>query len=74
MNWDDIQGKWQQFKGEVKSKWGKLTDDDLTRIGGKKDEFVGVIQRRYGYLKDDAEKAVDEWLAKLSPPTDRNPA
>jgi CsbD-like len=29
MNWDQIEGNWQQFKGKVKEKWGKLTDDDL---------------------------------------------
>ena len=29
MNWDQIAGNWKQFKGHVKEKWGKLTDDDL---------------------------------------------
>lgn len=29
MNWDRIEGNWKQFKGNVKEKWGKLTDDQL---------------------------------------------
>jgi uncharacterized protein YjbJ (UPF0337 family) len=29
MNWDTIRGNWNQAKGELKVKWGKLTDDDL---------------------------------------------
>ena len=29
MNWDVIEGKWKQFKGEAQVQWGKLTDDDL---------------------------------------------
>jgi uncharacterized protein YjbJ (UPF0337 family) len=29
MNWDQVAGNWEQFKGQVKEKWGKLTDDDL---------------------------------------------
>jgi uncharacterized protein YjbJ (UPF0337 family) len=77
MNWDDIQGRWNQLKGEVKAKWGKLTDDDISRVGGKKDEFVGVIQRRYGYMKDEAERSIDEWIGKLAPPPstpDKKPA
>ncbi len=62
MNWDVIQGKWKQLTGDVKAKWGKLTDDDLTVIGGKKDKLVGTIQERYGYAKDRAEKEVDDFI------------
>ena len=29
MNWDIIEGDWKQFKGLVKQKWGRLTDDHL---------------------------------------------
>ena len=32
MNWDQIQGNWKEFKGNVRSQWGKLTDDDLEKI------------------------------------------
>ena len=32
MNSDVFKGKWMQIKGEVKSQWGKLTDDDLDRV------------------------------------------
>jgi uncharacterized protein YjbJ (UPF0337 family) len=68
MNWDQIKGQWLQLKGQVKSKWGKLTDDDVTTISGKKDRLIGRIQERYGILKDEAEKQVDEWLGQLPPP------
>ena len=37
MNWDEVSGKWNQFKGAVKERWGKLTDDDLTVIAGKRE-------------------------------------
>jgi uncharacterized protein YjbJ (UPF0337 family) len=61
MNWDQIEGKWKQFSGKTKEKWGKLTDDDLTVIGGKRDQLVGKIQERYGIAKQEAEKQVDEF-------------
>jgi uncharacterized protein YjbJ (UPF0337 family) len=32
MNWEQVEGKWDQFKGSVKEKWGELTDDDLTMV------------------------------------------
>jgi uncharacterized protein YjbJ (UPF0337 family) len=60
MNSDQIEGNWKQFSGKVKEKWGKLTDDDLTRIAGKKDQLVGMIQERYGIKKEEAQKELDE--------------
>ena len=61
MNKDEVGGNWKQFKGTVKEKWGKLTDDDMTIIEGKRDQLVGKIQERYGYAKDQAEKEVNDW-------------
>ena len=58
MNWDIIQGKWKQVKGQVKERWGKLTDDDLDRIEGKRDQLVGRLQQTYGVAKDEAERQV----------------
>ncbi len=60
MNWDTVKGNWKQMTGEVKSRWGKLTDDDLTQIQGERDKLVGKIQERYGIAKDEAERQVDE--------------
>jgi uncharacterized protein YjbJ (UPF0337 family) len=60
MNSDQIEGNWKQFSGKIKEKWGKLTDDDLTRIAGKKDQLVGIIQERYGIKKEEAQKELDE--------------
>ena len=68
MNWDTVKGSWKQFTGKIKTKWGKLTDDDLTVIGGKKDEFVGKLQQHYGYKKDQAEREVDDFLRSLDRP------
>ncbi len=61
MNWDQIQGSWKQFRGQVKQQWGKLTDDDLDYISGKREELVGRLQKRYGIAKDEAERQVDEF-------------
>ena len=65
MNWDEIGANWDTFKGRVRSKWGKLTDDDLEVIKGKKDMFLGKIRERYGKDKDNAEKELDEWIRNL---------
>jgi len=55
MNEDIFSGKWHQLKGKVKEKWGKLTDDDLTRINGKREQLLGSLEERYGWQKQRAE-------------------
>jgi uncharacterized protein YjbJ (UPF0337 family) len=61
MNWDQIEGKWKEIKGQAKQKWGKLTNDDLDVIDGKREELVGKVQNRYGMAKEEAEKQVKEF-------------
>jgi len=63
MNWDTIEGKWTQFKGKVRAKWGKLTDDDVDRIAGKSEKLVGLLQERYGWTK---ERAHEEFVNRLA--------
>ena len=48
MNWDQVQGSWKQFKGQVKQKWGDLTDDEIDRVEGRQEELAGLIQKKYG--------------------------
>jgi uncharacterized protein YjbJ (UPF0337 family) len=62
MNEDQIKGSWKQFKGKVKEKWGKLTDDDLEVIEGRTDQMVGKLQERYGIAKQEAEKQYKEFI------------
>ncbi len=65
MNWNNVEGNWKEFKGRVKQQWGKLTDDDLTRIEGKRDELEGLLQQRYGYAQDVTRREIDTWLGRM---------
>lgn len=66
MNKDIFKGSWNELKGKVKEKWGRLTDNDLTTIDGKRDQLVGRLQKTYGYAKDRAEKEISEWEKSFS--------
>jgi len=61
MNADQIKGNWEQIKGEVKLRWGKLTDDDLAQIKGQRDKLVGKLQEAYGMTREEAERQVNNW-------------
>ena len=59
MNQDVFAGQWKQMRGELKSWWGKLVDDDFDRIGGQKDKLIGVVQEKYGYAREKAQQEVE---------------
>ena len=62
MNTDILKGKWTQLKGDIRSKWGKLTDDDLTQIQGNTQKMIGKLQERYGHTRDQAERELNDFL------------
>jgi uncharacterized protein YjbJ (UPF0337 family) len=66
MNEDILKGKWNQLKGEVKMRWGDLTDDEVDMIEGRRDKLVGKLQERYGYTKDRAEREVESFIDESS--------
>jgi len=58
MNTDQVKGKLKQMSGEIKRKWGQLTDDDITQAQGSMDKLVGKIQERSGDQRD----AIEKWF------------
>ena len=64
MNEDILKGKWNEIKGGLKEKWGKLTDNDLTVVEGNKDKLLGILQQKYGYDKDKAEKEYNDFIGR----------
>jgi len=62
MNEDRFKGKWHQLKGEIKRKWGKMTDDDLKEAEGSMEKVVGKIQERTGEKRE----AIEKWLDSQS--------
>ena len=66
MNEDVMKGKWRQLKGELKSQWGKLTDDDVDRAEGDAEKLIGRVQERYGYQREQAKQEVDDFFRRHS--------
>ena len=64
MNKDILEGKWKQMRGNAKTWWGKLTDDDLDRAGGKYDVLAGLLQEKYGYTRQRADEEIDKRVAE----------
>jgi uncharacterized protein YjbJ (UPF0337 family) len=73
MNANRIEGRWRALGGRLKSRWAKLTDDELKQLTGKQDQIVGALRARYAVLKDTAEKRVNHWLSPEAPERPKQP-
>jgi len=62
INAQELQGQWNNLRGQVKSKWGQLTDDDLQIHGGNIDQLVGRIQQKTG----EGREAIEKFLSDLT--------
>jgi uncharacterized protein YjbJ (UPF0337 family) len=62
VNAQALQGQWNQIRGELKKKWGQLTDDDLRFNSGNIDQLVGKIQERTG----EAREAIEQFLTEAA--------
>ncbi|HZP45614.1 MAG TPA: CsbD family protein [Candidatus Binataceae bacterium] len=58
MNQDQLKGKMRQLSGEIKKRWGKMTDDDIMQAQGDFEKLCGKIQERSG----DRREAIEHWL------------
>ena len=62
INAQELQGQWNKLRGQVKEKWGQLTDDDLQIHGGNIDQLVGKIQQKTG----EGREAIEKFLTELT--------
>jgi len=66
MNTDIFEGQWRQMRGEIRSWWGRLTENDLEKVAGKKDRLIGTLQEKYGYTREAAQQEIDRRLREYS--------
>lgn len=59
VNAQALEGNWNEVKGQIKQRWGNLTDDDLASLEGSVDRVVGMIQRKTGESREAIENFLD---------------
>lgn len=62
INAQEIQGQWNKIKGQVKEKWGQLSDSDLHIEGGNIDQLIGRIQQKTG----EGRETIERYLSDLT--------
>ncbi len=49
--WHKIAGKWKQFSGGIKQRWGFLTNDEGLKTNGNREVLAGTIEERFGVTR-----------------------
>ncbi len=60
MNKDQIKGKIEEIKGDVKQRIGGASKDRSTEAGGLIDEQKGKLRKGVGDVKEDLDRREDE--------------
>ncbi|MGZ3743577.1 MAG: CsbD family protein [Pseudobdellovibrionaceae bacterium] len=65
MNKDIFEGKFREISGELKKKWGQLTDDDIRKTEGNAEALAGIVQQKAGLEKEEAAQDISEFLRNM---------
>lgn len=62
MNENVIKGQWKMITGELRKKWGALTDDELDEVKGDTRKLEGLMQKKLGMKQEDAHREVNKFM------------
>jgi uncharacterized protein YjbJ (UPF0337 family) len=65
-NAQQLAGSWDRIKGELRQRWGQLTEDDLERFKGNVDQLIGYLQEKTGWQRQQIESFLNDSYEKLS--------
>ncbi|MCA9077890.1 MAG: CsbD family protein [Planctomycetaceae bacterium] len=57
----ELEGQWNQVKGQVQERWGEFSDNELREARGSADQLVGVIQQKTG----ESRRAIEDFLEQV---------
>ena len=63
MNWERIEAEWKDVSATAKSRWDKLTDEQLAATGGRREPLIATIRTAYGVTRETAERQIAQWQA-----------
>jgi uncharacterized protein YjbJ (UPF0337 family) len=66
MVWNETEGRWHEFVGEIMKRWARLTDNDVVECRGNRDILIGKLQQLYGMSIDEAGQQIGELERKVN--------
>jgi uncharacterized protein YjbJ (UPF0337 family) len=67
---ESTKSDWNEIKGKLKGRFGKLTDETIESMKGSLDTLSAKLQSAYGYAKEQADKEYSSFKATLHTATE----
>ena len=64
MEWSTLEERWNEYKAAAKLQWAKLSEEQISRTGGKREYLSKRVQEAYGLSRHEAERELSEWQDK----------
>lgn len=62
-----IEQSWNQPRGETRTHWGRITDEDGQRAEAEREELLSALQKRYGCSRSEAEGELQKSVSTRTP-------
>jgi hypothetical protein len=59
------QDRWLQLRGAARSRWDRLTEQDVDSVHGNIERLIDALRARYGYGRDVAVREITTWSRAL---------
>jgi len=61
-----LEGRWEELKGALKTQYGQLTDSDFNGLGGNIDQLIGRVQAKTGAARSEIERKIEQAVGSES--------
>lgn len=65
MNWQALEGNWQQLRDDMSSRWDRLEPADLERADGSAERLIAILRERYGWSRSKAESELRAYVDSI---------
>ena len=65
MNWPYIARNWSEYKLNARTRWNRLSRDELDRIAGDRERLADEICEAYGMSAAEAQLQLAAWCGSL---------
>ena len=59
------QDRWLQLRGAARSRWNRLTEQDVDSVHGNIERLIDAVRARYGSGRDMAVREITMWSKAL---------
>ncbi len=66
MNTQTIEKNWAELKGMIKTKFGRINDEDVEGLKADLNQLAGKIAKSYGIAKELADRQYEEFKSSVS--------